>query len=81
MVDVTEIGNRIGEKEMRHVMGHRADREHGDELVLRREGEEVRVPRPTQLQLSGEHGTAFGTLGPQIGSAVVDAVIERAFPT
>jgi UDP-N-acetylmuramoylalanine--D-glutamate ligase len=30
----------------------------GDELVLRMHGEEVRIARPTQLQLSGEHGTS-----------------------
>lgn len=30
----------------------------GDELLLRWNGEEVRIPRPIQLQLSGEHGTS-----------------------
>jgi UDP-N-acetylmuramoylalanine--D-glutamate ligase len=29
-----------------------------DEFVLRSEGEEVRIARPTQLQLSGDHGTS-----------------------
>lgn len=30
----------------------------GDDLIVRWEGEEVRIPRPTQLQLSGDHGTS-----------------------
>lgn len=55
----------------------------GDELVVRWDGEEARIARPTQLQLSGEHGTsnALGAFAAAWAYGAPLAAIEHGMRT